>query len=240
MRFIVVCLILLFATFSYSQEVSKDYLMGKFRPSQDRRFVNIGGHNLRQEVFASFQEMQRSAAKSGIRLRIVSATRTFTDQKRIWEEKWNARAPVNTDTGEFLPKPNTRMDNLTSEQRALRILEFTAMPSASRHHWGTDFDLNNVNSSYWQTAKGQKEFVWLSQNASTFGFCQVYSANRQNGYNEEKWHWSFMPLSREFTNEYERLIRNNDIANTGFLGSGTALRLNFIDNFVSAINENCK
>jgi zinc D-Ala-D-Ala carboxypeptidase len=240
MRFIVVCLILLFTTISYSQEVSKDYLMGKFRPSQDRKFVNIGGSYLRQEVFASFKEMQRSAAKSKIRLRIVSATRTFNDQKRIWEDKWNARTPVNSDTGEFLPKPNTRGDNLTREQRALRILEFTAMPSASRHHWGTDFDVNNVNSSYWETAKGRKEFAWLSENASTFGFCQVYSANRQNGYKEEKWHWSFLPLAQQFTGEYEKQITNSDIANINFLGSETAVKLNFIQNFVSAINENCK
>jgi zinc D-Ala-D-Ala carboxypeptidase len=239
MRLIVVFLILLFATFSYSQEVSKDYLMGTFRPSQDRRFVNISGFTLRQETFASFKEMQRSAAKNGIRLRIISATRTFNDQKRIWENKWNAKTPVSTDTGEFLPKPNSRSDNLTREQRALRILEFTAMPSASRHHWGTDFDLNNVNSSYWETAKGRKEFAWLSANASTFGFCQVYSGDRQNGYKEEKWHWSFLPLAQQFTSEYAKRITNADIANMDFIGADVAVKLNFIDNFVLGINKDC-
>jgi zinc D-Ala-D-Ala carboxypeptidase len=241
MRVFVVCLTLLLSSFGYAQQsVEKDYLMGKFKPDKDKRFTVFNGFYLRRETFDAFVRMQSAALRSGINLQIVSATRTFSDQKKLWENKWTARTPVNTDTGEFLPKPNSKYDNLTKEQRALRILEFTAMPSASRHHWGTDLDFNDVNPSYWATAKGQREYLWLVENASKFGFCQVYSAHRSVGYHEEKWHWSYMPVSRTLMNKYFEMITDSDITLTEFVGSETAITTRFIDNYVLGINPSCK
>lgn len=241
MKFLVFIIIAVFSTICLAQEeVSKDYLMGKFRPGKDKRFVQTNGYYLRQETFDAFQKMRGEASKSGVNLRIVSATRTFSDQKRLWEDKWNARMPVNTDTGEYLPKPLSQQDNLSKNQRALRILEFTAMPSASRHHWGTDLDFNDVNPSYWSTSRGQREYSWLVQNAPVFGFCQVYSANRPTGYHEEKWHWSYLPIARNLTNQYQKMITDSDITLTEFIGSETAITTRFIDNFVLGINPNCK
>jgi LAS superfamily LD-carboxypeptidase LdcB len=241
MKSLFFAIIALFSTVCFAQEeISKDYLMGKFRPNKDKRFILKNGHYLRKETFEAFQQMQIEARKSGINLRIVSATRTFAQQKQLWESKWNARMPVNTDTGEFLPKPFSRQDNLSKDQRALRILEFTSMPSASRHHWGTDLDFNDVNPSYWRTARGQKEYAWLIENAPKFGFCQVYSANRPTGYKEEKWHWSYLPIARNLTNEYQKLIIDSDITLTSFVGSETAITTRFIENYVLGINPNCR
>ncbi len=241
MKLLTIILIAIFSTVCLAQaEISKDYLMGKFRPSKDKRFTKIGGNYLRKETFEAFQQMRNEAAKIGIKLFIVSATRTFTEQKRLWENKWMARTPVNTDTGEYLPKPFSRQDFLTKEQRALRILEFTAMPSASRHHWGTDLDFNAVNPSYWTTFRGQKEYNWLVENAPKFGFCQVYSAKRPTGYKEEKWHWSYLPIAQNLTNEYVRMITNSDISTSNFIGSKTAITTDFIENYVLGINPNCK
>lgn len=241
MKLLVLFVIALFATVCFAQEnITKEYLMGKFRPNKDRRFIYKNGEYLRTETFAAFNLMKLEAAKSGINLRIESATRTFSEQKRLWENKWMARTAVNTDTREFLPKPFAGNDFLTKEQRALRILEFTAMPSASRHHWGTDLDINNVNPSYWTTFRGQKEYSWLIENAPKFGFCQVYSANRPSGYKEEKWHWSYLPIARNLTNEYVSLITDSDITLTSFIGAETAITTNFIQNFVLGINPNCK
>ena len=114
------------------------------------------------------------------------------------------------------------------------------MPSASRHYWGTDVDLNNINSSYWDQTNGKKEFAWLSVNAATFGFCQVYSSDRQTGYNEEKWHWSYMPLAKTFASNYKQIITNQVIARTGFKGADTAVELNFIEDYVLGINPKCQ
>jgi LAS superfamily LD-carboxypeptidase LdcB len=173
---------------------------------------------------------------------VISALRTFSLQKRIWENKWKGVTPVNTDTGEFLPKTQKAktLVKLTDEERAKRILEVTAMPSTSRHHWGTDIDLNNVNPSYWQTPKGEKEYGWLTKNASKFGFCQVYSSHRSSGHDEEKWHWSYLPLSRNLTDLFIKQVTNNIVAKSIFLGAGTAETLDPLGKYVAAIDPTCR
>ena len=71
--------------------------MGKFKPSENASFVKIGAsdHYLHKETFCAFQRMQHEAAKAKIKLTIVSATRTFEDQKTLWENKWNGKKAVN-------------------------------------------------------------------------------------------------------------------------------------------------
>ena len=48
---------------------------------------------------------------------------------------------------------------------------------------------------YFESGKGKQEYEWLRDNAYEFGFCQVYSEKgmeRKYGYEEEKWHWSYI------------------------------------------------
>ena len=225
---------------SANEVATKQYLMGQFVPKSDPRFVLSGSLYLRRETFQAFWQMKNEAARDGINLRIVSATRTFAQQKTLWENKWRGRAPVNSDTREFLPRPGTRFDTLTLIDRASRILEFTAMPAASRHHWGTDLDFNDVNPSYWETPRGQREYRWLVENAPRFGFCQVYSANRTTGYKEEKWHWSYLPVARELTRSFAELITDEHLSVVPFVGSTSATEIKAIENFVLGIDESCK
>ena len=35
------------------------------------------------------------------------------------------------------------------------------MPATSRHHWGTDLDINSVDPKYWEEEPGKSEFEWL-------------------------------------------------------------------------------
>lgn len=78
------------------------------------------------------------------------------------------------------------------------------MPTTSRHHWGTDTDINSVDPEYFDVEPGLSEYKWLRANAYKFGFCQPYNAKniRPIGYNEEKWHWSFMPISKKLYVSY--------------------------------------
>ncbi len=234
----------LFATvcFAQSDAITKDYLIGNVDPATDSRFSKLGQFYMRNEVVESFKSLQIEAGKAGIRFDVISAMRTFSHQKRIWENKWRGVTPVNTDTNEFLPKvrKTSAVVDLTDEQRAKKILEVTAMPSTSRHHWGTDIDLNNVNPSYWETPKGKKEYDWLSKNAPKFGFCQVYSGNRSLGHTEEKWHWSYLPLSRPLTDVFIKQVTNEVIAQSLFLGSQTAEQLDPLGKYVAAIDPTCR
>ena len=115
------------------------------------------------------------------------------------------------------------------------------MPSTSRHHWGTDIDLNNLNNSYFEKGKGLREYQWLTQNASKYGFCQVYSDKRtesRSGYEMEKWHWSYLPIAKQYTKKYNELIGYDDI--DGFKGSSLAKKIEAIKNYVEGISASCQ
>ena len=213
------------------------YLMGKFDPAKEKDFVSIpttylvakNTLYLRKETLDGFVKMRTNALKDGITLNIVSATRNFNSQKSIWENKWTGKTIV---AGENLKKKYP-----DGNDRFKKILEFSSVPSTSRHHWGTDMDINSVDPSYFNTVKGKKEYDWLAKNAKDYGFCQPYSAGRKTGYNEEKWHWSYKPLSKNFTNEYKKLISLKDIK--GFLGDTYATQNDVINNYVLGINPDC-
>lgn len=218
----------------------KLYLMGKFDPAQRDDFTQVpmqyslGGLKmyLRKETLAAFLQMAIAAKRDDVELNLASATRNFDYQKNLWEKKWNGTTLVN---GQDLSK--TIPDGL---QRFKKILEYSAVPGISRHHWGTDIDINNADLPYFETDEGIKVYNWLTANAATFGFCQPYTlkgSGRPTGYNEEKWHWSYLPLAKNFTKEYKTLITDADI--TGFLGDKYVSQLDLINTNVLGINPGC-
>jgi len=218
----------------------KIYLMGKFEPTQNEHFVVVPteyGVNdypmyLRKETLDAFLKMAETAKKDGIELKIASATRNFDSQKIIWENKWN---------GVLLADGKNLFKNFPDElERFKKILEYSSVPGTSRHHWGTDIDINDSTPSYFKTEKGEKEYAWLVKNAPLFGFCQSYTLkgqDRPTGYYEEKWHWSYLPLAKIFTEEYKNLIKEEDI--TGFLGDKYVVGQDLINNYVLGINPDC-
>lgn len=217
-----------------------DHLLGRFNPKTDSSFAlipvkycNREGMYLRKETIAAFIKMYDAAKKDGINLKIISATRNFNDQKTIWEGKWNGSRLVNGQKlSETIKDP---------AERAKTILRYSSMPGTSRHHWGTDMDLNSLDNSYFTSGEGKKVYDWLKQHASEFGFCQPYSVKnetRPNGYEEEKWHWSYMPLSSELLKQYSEKIKPGDIS--GFAGSETTLKIDVIKNYVKGINPLCR
>ncbi|MFZ3011770.1 MAG: M15 family metallopeptidase [Minisyncoccia bacterium] len=207
----------------------KIYLMGKFDPSTREDFAsvpeeyNIGGYKmyLRKEVLDAFSKMKEAAKKDGVTLAIASATRNFEYQKNLWNNKWNALS-------------------IGGGERFKKILEYSAVPGTSRHHWGTDIDINAATPEYFKTSEGALVYEWLNKNAPLFGFCQPYNAkgpNRPTGYNEEKWHWSYLPIAKNLTQKYINLIQDEELV--GFLGEEYALEQNLINNYVLGINSEC-
>ncbi|MBK6785752.1 MAG: D-alanyl-D-alanine carboxypeptidase family protein [Saprospiraceae bacterium] len=46
-----------------------------------------------------------------------------------------------------------------------------------------------------------KVITWLLKNSASYGFCMTYTkfdAQRTTGYQPEKWHWSFTPVSASY------------------------------------------
>ena len=111
------------------------------------------------------------------------------------------------------------------------------MPGTTRHHWGTDIDLNSFELAYYQTAEGQKVYKWLKENAAIYGFYQPYNESDdkcRTGYKEEKWHWSYKPLARIMLIKYLNLVSLDDIS--GFKGDNAVKVLPIIAEWVLGIN----
>jgi zinc D-Ala-D-Ala carboxypeptidase len=227
--------ILAFIVEAKAQQVDKNYLLGKFDPSTHADFVKLAdehtsgsgrGAYLRKETYAAFIKMSDAALKEGIELTIISATRNFDSQKKIWENKWNGKVQVEG-------KDLTTVTDL--KERARLILLYSSMPSTSRHHWGTDMDLNALENSYFDSGEGLKIYMWLKAHAGEFGFCQPYTAKDagRTGYEEERWHWSYLPLSGELLNQYKEEVSYKDIS--GFKGSIVAKSMDVIKNYVEGV-----
>ncbi len=206
--------------------VTADYLMGKFDPAKHADFCKIDAKYatkpdmyLRKEAYDAFTKMADAAQKEGIRLSVLSATRNFEYQKRIWDVKYD------------------KLKDKTAWARVKKILQYSAMPGSSRHHWGTDIDLNNLENTHFEKGEGKKIYDWLVKNAATYGFCQPYTAGRKKGYKEEKWHWSYTPLSKEFTAIAGKYIKNEMIE--GFKGAETAVQIDIVTNYILGINKEC-
>ncbi len=231
---LVVCLFTVWLNEVNAQNIAVDinYVTGKFDPAQHPDFIEIDKKYartvesskkmyLRKETYAQLQRMFDAAAKDKIILNVLSATRNFDYQKNIWENKWHA----------FKNQPN-------NTARSKKILEYSAMPGASRHHWGTDIDLVAMTNAYFEHGEGLKIYNWLQLHAAPYGFCQPYTAYRKTGYNEEKWHWSYLPLAKTFQSYTETHLKDSDFK--GFLGSNTALELQIVKNYVSGVNLECQ
>jgi LAS superfamily LD-carboxypeptidase LdcB len=206
------------------------HLLGKFDYTKDSYFISVSTEHctkptyLQKETYKSFKAMFVAAKKDGVTLKIISGTRNFTEQKGIWERKWS-----------------TNIKTMDSINAAKKILLYSSMPTTSRHHWGTDMDINSLENSYFESGQGLKEYNWLKKNASKYGFCQVYTDKKtiaRDGYQLEKWHWSYIPLASQYLKKYNKLINYSLVK--GFQGANLAPQLKSIEEYVNGIDKNCK
>lgn len=222
---------------------------GKFSPDGRREFVPVpAGFNpgrkqyLHEETLAALTKMGEAAKKSGFNITVVSATRNFTTQKAIWEEKFTGKRLVGG--------KNLATTVKSDEERALTILNFSSMPGTSRHHWGTDIDFHEakmtapaLHNSSFKSGRGLEFYNWLVANAPKFGFCQPYNgdpASRHpgkfaHGYQEERWHWSYRPLASQYLKFYRQ--NAGALEPSGFAGDKASAK--FYMDYVLNIDASC-
>jgi LAS superfamily LD-carboxypeptidase LdcB len=214
---------------------TKNEILGKIDPSKNSDFVRVDPSisyfpevYLRKNTYEAFLKMRDSAQKEGINLTIQSGTRTFYVQRYLWNLKFTGKRS----TG------NAYIDqNLSDSIKASIVLEYSAMPGISRHHWGTDIDINSTTHKYFYSGKGKIVNDWLQKNASNFGFYQVYTPfgeSRKTGFNVEEWHWTYKPESDRFTKSFKYVITYEDII--GFYGDKYAKSFKVIEDYVYGIN----
>ena len=206
--------------------ITKAFLMGRHNYPQDTSFIKVPYRyaeksvTIKKAAYNAYLKMYAAAKKDGITLTIISGTRSFYEQEAIWERKWNEVQAMN---------------NSDAKKVALAVLRWSSMPGTSRHHWGTDMDLVSLKKNFYTTANGKKVYAWLCTNAPKYGFFQPFNAGRNEGYQEEKWHWSYLPLAKVYLQQYLKKVTYADIS--GFKGAPVAAQLDVINNKVLAINR---
>jgi LAS superfamily LD-carboxypeptidase LdcB len=156
---------------------------------------------IHRDVLEPFYALKAAAGDAGIELEIASGFRDFGAQLRIWNMKYRGERPLYDVAGNVRDHAN-----LASTELIDAILCWSALPGASRHHWGTDVDVIDraampdayryrlVPEEYATGGVFHALSEWLGRNISKFGFYRPYSAYR-GGVNPEPWHLSFAPIA---------------------------------------------
>lgn len=109
-------------------------------------------------------KMFEAALQDGIHLLVESGYRSIAYQRKIFTRK--------------LAEGRTFED----------IVRYVAPPGYSQHMLGIALDFSPSN---WKFASTE-EYQWLKNNASRFGFYEVYSEFNETRMPWEAWHWSYM------------------------------------------------
>ena len=156
---------------------------------------------LHRDVVAPFLALRAAAAADGIDLIVSSSFRDFDAQCAIWNRKFRGERPLLDAAGDVIDP-----SGLDDGQRIDHILRWSALPGASRHHWGTEVDLYDAAAAPqgYRVQLVPAEFAaggvfgrvaaWLAANAGLHGFYPPY-CTFLGGVQPEPWHWSYAPIS---------------------------------------------
>ncbi|OOF69448.1 M15 family metallopeptidase [Rodentibacter caecimuris] len=162
-------------------------------------------HFLQADALNAFQGLQQRAKKNGFNLQPASSFRDFRRQQLIWNSKFNGERKVHNDDGEALD-----LTELSDWQKIQAILRWSALPGASRHHWGTEIDIfdpdllpigKSLQLEPWEYEQGGYLFElsqFLLENLSHFDFTLPFMnlpSSKKIG--REPWHISHVPTAKK-------------------------------------------
>jgi LAS superfamily LD-carboxypeptidase LdcB len=145
--------------------------------------------------------MRRAARADGFDLLPISSFRDYSRQLAIWNGKFTGERPMLDAAGGLID-----VRELSPSERIDAILLWSALPGASRHHWGTDVDLidGRATPPGYSPQLTPEEFAaggpyaalaeWLQAHAARFGFFRPYQG-LLSGVRPEPWHFSFAPIA---------------------------------------------
>jgi LAS superfamily LD-carboxypeptidase LdcB len=152
--------------------------------------------------------LRSAAEEEGFDLAILSGFRGFDKQMSIWNRKASGQLTVLDSDAKPLD-----ITVLTERDLVFSILRWSALPGASRHHWGTDLDIYDMAA---KPAGYEVELIpaevdaggmfgplheWLDARIAdkrACGFFRPYDIDR-GGVAPERWHLSFAPISSAYT-----------------------------------------
>lgn len=187
--------------------------------------------DLQGEVLQALQQLRERAAAAGFDLRVASSYRSFARQLLIWNNKATGLRPVLDDRG--LPLDIAR---LGERELAFAILRWSALPGASRHHWGTDLDVYDAAAmpAGYQLQLTQAETQgdgvfapfhrWLDVELQRPDavFYRPYSQDT-GGIAPEPWHLSYAPLAKVYAQQMSEALLRHQLEQTDIQLKSTLL-----------------
>ncbi|HSB96658.1 MAG TPA: M15 family metallopeptidase [Spongiibacteraceae bacterium] len=165
-----------------------------------------------RDLVGAFRRLRQDASAAGFDLAIASGYRDYSRQLAIWNAKARGERPVFDSDG--VPLQLADLDEWTQVQA---ILRWSALPGASRHHWGTDIDVYDRAAvpDHYRVLLTPEEVApdgpfgplhrWLDQRIAedaSYGFFRPYDRDR-GGIAPERWHLSYAPTAAR----YQRQLR---------------------------------
>jgi LAS superfamily LD-carboxypeptidase LdcB len=188
----------------------------------------------------SLLHLQKACASEGFDLAVASGFRGLEHQQAIWNRKAQGLQAVLDNFGKPLD-----FQSLNEQERVLAIMRWSALPGASRHHWGSEIDVYN------RRAKEQVELtpqevedtgpmgpfhLFLNEVIDDFEFFRPYEFDL-GGVAPERWHLSYAPLSEPCDEAYDRALFEEILSSQDIELKKTILSMSgtLFDQFVKAI-----
>ena len=173
------------------------------------------------------QALVAAAEEEGFALQIASGHRDYARQLLIWQEKGQGLRPLFDENGE-------RINPLDypPEQLLFKMLHWSALPGASRHHWGTEvdvFDERLVAAKDLQLSEAEADTIlkpfheWLDFYLPHSPFFRPY-AQYKKGFAREPWHLSYHPLAKNYHKAYTINVLQQNLAQATSLFLGDQIQ----------------
>lgn len=190
------------------------------------------GAPLHQVAVPPFEALRAAAAEQGFDLRILSGFRSFERQLSIWNRKARGELAVLDSSAQPLD-----ITTLSERDLVFAILRWSALPGASRHHWGTDLDVYDeaarpdgyevdlVPAEVERGGMFAPLHEWLDAritSGTAFGFTRPYDTDR-GGVAPERWHLSYAPAAAEYLRHLTPDVLHGAVAQADLLLKDTVL-----------------
>jgi len=201
---------------------------------------------IHQQVLPAFQALVAKGQEAGITIEIASGFRSFERQLLIWNNKYTGKTAIKNIDGETLA-----LAELSPLEIIQSILLFSALPGASRHHWGCDIDIYAPNLlpkeqslqlepwEYEPTGPMATLTEFLAKEAQPLGFYFPYDDYR-GGVAAEPWHLSYAPLANKYQQAFDMSTLKQCLNETDIKGKNIIINelTNIVKQFVLNINPN--
>lgn len=200
-----------------------EILLGKTR----EHLVPLDGtkYLLHKDMIHDFLLLRKSAESAGFNLQIASAFRDYERQLKIWNSKARGERPLLDDQGNPL-----NFASLSPKEVMFAILRWSAIPGASRHHWGTDIDVFDGLTQKSEDVKLEPAETegsgpaaalhdWLDTQIAegqSYGFYRPYQTDR-GGVSPERWHLSHNPTAHRIVSFYTYPLFKKNISESEIL-----------------------